>query len=143
MSLVGIFLMLFSWFNPFGLDLMLQIIIFVIGFDMTHVYVKILTFWINFLFPIGGGAFDYFSYFLLGMLGLDVLVAILSLVEWYGLILKPLFIFTLGFYTIGFQPALIISGLDLALNLKPQIKSDKRQKTKKTKKGKTKTNNRK
>lgn len=141
LTIVGIVIALFAWFNPFGLDMLARIALFILGFDMMGVIVKILIFWINFAFPIFGEEFNSFSWTLLMVMFSEMLLVTLGADRPYRLIIKPLVIFAAFFVSFGLQPALVVAGIDLLMNLTHKIKRDWKPKAKKTKKGKTKASN--
>jgi hypothetical protein len=134
--MVGITISLLAWFNPLGLAMPMRIALFILGFDMMGVIVKILIFWFNFAFPAFGDGFSYFSWTLLVLLFSEMLAVALSVDRMYRLIVKPAIVFAAVFISLGFQLALVIAGIDLLMNLAHKIKRDWKPGEKKPKKEK-------
>jgi len=136
LTIAGLAIALFAWFNPLGLELPVRVALFILGFDMIGVVVKILIFWLNFAFPIFGEHFDAFSWTLLMLLMTEVALVAIAVDRPYRLIVKPLVVFTAAYVSIGLQPALVVAGTDLLMNMTHKIKRDRKRKSKKMKKQK-------
>lgn len=139
LTIIGLVVALFAWFNPLGLDMLARTALFILGFDMMGVIVKILIFWTNFAFPIFGEQFDTFSWTLLMLLLTEMVLVALAADRPYRLVIKPLVVFAAIFISFGLQPALAVAGIDLLVNLTHKIKRNGKAKPKKTKKKKTKS----
>ncbi len=116
-NLVGIILSLFSWFNPIGFDQMLQISLFILGFDMMGVLPKTAIFGLSVIFPRFGDRLGSFSWTLIFLFMSELILSILQLERPYRILIKPSAVFLTSFISLGIQPALIISGIDLLINL--------------------------
>jgi len=103
------------------------------------VVVKILIFWLNFAFPVFGENFNSFTWTLLLMLFSEMILVALGADRPYRFIIKPGVVFVAVFVSLGFQPALILAGIDLLMNMLHKIKRD--WKPKKTKKKDVKSRN--
>ena len=141
LTLIGFGIMLFAWFNPLELDMLLCVALFILGFDMMGIIMKILIFWVNFAFPVFGDGefgevFGMFTWTLLMLvLGEMVLIAI-DAHRPFRLLVNPLIVFVASFISLGIQPALALAGTDLLINMTTKIKRDKKRKPKKLKKAK-------
>lgn len=109
-ELIGLAMILFSWFNPFGLDMMIRVLIFLLGFDMFGIIPKIAIFVIDYLF-----GFAWLGWTLLIMVAAEAIVMLIS--KKINLIVKPVAIFAVSYLALGLQPALITAGIDLLLNI--------------------------
>ena len=130
LTIIGLTIALFAWFNPLGLDVLVRVALFILGFDMMHVVVKILIFWLNFAFPIFGEQFEIFSWVLLMLLLVEMVLVALRADKPYRIILKPLVVFIAVFVSLGLQPAIIVAGIDLLMNLIHKIKRNGKAKPK-------------
>jgi hypothetical protein len=111
-DVVGIILILFAWLNPLGLDAMVRVIIFIVGFDAMEVFSKIVTFAIDFLL----GFFGWLGLTLLILVGVESVLMLMKK-EDISKVVKPVSVFVIGLISIGFQPALVAAGIDLLLNI--------------------------
>ena len=110
-ELIGIALVIFSWFNPFNFDLTIRIIIFVLGFDTLSVLPKLAIFATDYLF-----GFAWLGFTLFILVAAEAIVVLLGIKK-IRLIIKPAAVFIVSFFSLGFQPALIVTGIDLLLNI--------------------------
>jgi len=133
-TLVGLLITLFVWFNPFALDMLVRVALFILGFDMIGMVAKIAVFVLNFFFPVFGDAFGTFSWTLLLLVMAELVITTIEAERPYRLLVKPAAVFAAAFLALGLQPALIVAGTDLLINLKHKIK--RRKKKRKTKKKK-------
>lgn len=131
LRLVGIVLALFAWFNPLGLDMMLRVSFFILGFDMMGIIAKIGIFALNFFFPVFGNMFGIFSWTLLLLFASELVVLLTPIAQEYRLAIKPLAVFVTAFLPLGLQPALVVAGIDLLVNMTDRIKLRKKKSKKK------------
>lgn len=110
-EIIGFALIALAWFDPFGFDIMIRILMFVLGFDLMSIIPKIGIFVIDYLF-----GFSWLGWTLLILVATE-LITMLIVGKIIRLIVKPLAVFTVSFLALGLQPALIIAGIDLLLNL--------------------------
>ena len=110
---VGFVLILLAWFNPLGFEDMVRILIFVLGFDAMTILPKIGIFVIDYLF-----GFAWLGWTLLLMVAAEAIVMFIPLAEKIlKYIVKPMGVFVVSFIAFGLQPALIVAGIDLLLNI--------------------------
>jgi hypothetical protein len=131
MTIVGIILAVIAWFNPFALDMLIRVAIFIIGFDMMGIWPKVIIFLIGFFFPFFGESFGMFSWALVFILLAELLVIVLGAGKPYRLFIKPSAVFLTAFFSLGLQPALVVVGIDLLINLTHKIRFSKRKRRKK------------
>jgi len=136
LKIAGLILAMFCWFNPAGLDAMILLPLFILAFDMMGMWMKLIVFVISVAFPIFGDAFGSFSWMLLFMFGADAVLKLLEIERPYKVLVKPVAVFAVAFFAIGLQPALVIAGIDLLINLTSKIKSPKKKSNKKNRKRK-------
>ncbi|MHC4751284.1 MAG: hypothetical protein ACYTFW_15610 [Planctomycetota bacterium] len=137
LTLVGLLVMLFVWFNPLGLDMLLRVALFILGFDMMWVVLKIVIFGINFVFPIFGEGVEMFSWTLLLLTAGEIVLIAFEADRPFRFIVKPFVVFAAVFISLGIQPAVALAGIDLLINMTTKIKRDGKKKSKhKTKKTK-------
>ncbi|HKZ45726.1 MAG TPA: hypothetical protein VJ343_03410 [archaeon] len=110
-ELVGFALVVLSWFNPFSFDLMVRILIFVLGFDLMSILPKLFIFVLDYL--VG---FSWLGFTLIILVAAEIVFILLE-VKRIRLIVKPIAVFIVSFLSFGFQPALIVAGIDLLLNI--------------------------
>ena len=134
LTFAGLLLTLFAWFNPFALDTLLCVALFILGFDMMAMSAKVIVFALNFLFPAFGDAFGAFSWALLLLFMAELVITVVEAERPYRLLVKPAAVFGTAFISLGLQPALVVAGIDLLINLTHKIK--RRKKKRKTKKKK-------
>ncbi len=127
---IGLALVILSWFNPFGFDLQIRIVLFIIGFDMMSILPKVGIFLLNFMFPLSA-AFGYLSWTLLILFFSELAIAYTEAYKSYRLIIKPLAVFIVAYLALGLQPALIAAGIDLLINLTHKIRVGKKYKRRK------------
>jgi hypothetical protein len=134
LTIVGLAVALFSWFNPLGLDLFLRAALFILGFDMMGAVLQILVFGLSFLFPFFGEEFSMFSWTLLIMVLSELVLMTLDADRPFRIIVKPMVVFVAVFISLGPQPALALAGTDLLINMTTKIKRKRKRKSKKKKK---------
>jgi len=110
-ELIGFVLIILAWFNPFNFDSMIRILIFVLGFDAMSIIPKLAIFVLDYL--IG---FAWLGFTLLILVAAEIIVMLLGIKK-IKLIVKPIAVFAVSFLAFGFQPALIVAGIDLLLNI--------------------------
>jgi len=133
-TLAGLLITLFVWFNPFALGMLVRVALFILGFDMIGMGVKIAVFVLNFFFPVFGDTFGTFSWTLLLLVLAELVIATIEVERPYRLLVKPAAVFITAYLALGLQPALVVAGTDLLINLTHKIK--RRKKKRKTKKRK-------
>ncbi len=133
LTIAGLIIALIAWFNPFALDMLVRIALFILGFDMMGMMAKLGVFVLNFFFPVFGDAFGMFSWMLLLLFISELLIIIIEVDRPYRLIVKPTAVFATAFFSLGMQPALVVAGTDLLINLTHKIKRDKKKPRKKKK----------
>lgn len=126
-NLIGLLLVLLAWFNPFNLDVTVRTVIFIIGFDMIGIILKIGIFVFNLFFPFDA-VFGYLSWTLLLLFLSELAIAYTEAYKPYRLLIKPLAVFAVAYLSLGLQPALIAGGIDLLINLTHKIRVGKRYK---------------
>jgi len=125
-SVFGLTLAALAWFNPLALPSALQIALFILGFDMSGLVGKVALFAIIFLLPpVFGPEVGAFVIALFVMLVVELLIFAFEIDRWYRLLLKPGAVFIAAFLALGFQPALIVAGVDLLINMASKWKSRK------------------
>lgn len=118
---IGLALILLSWFDPFGLGLQVRIVLFIIGFDIMSILPKIGIFLLNLLFPLSA-AFGYLSWALLILFFSELVIAYTEAYKPYRLVIKPSAVFVVAYLALGLQPALVVAGIDLLINLTHKIR---------------------
>jgi len=122
-EIIGFTLVFFAWYNPFNLNQMLLISIFILGFDAMSLVPKIALFFIYQFFPFLGISFGYLSWTLILLACAELLIWILKTEKPINLIIKPIAVFFTVYLTLkDFQLALIVAGIDLLLNFTHKIK---------------------
>ena len=111
-EIIGFVLVFVAWFDPLGLDLMIRVLIFILGFDLMSLVPKVGVFVLDYFIGFG-----YLGFTLLILLVIEVITTFLLIGIIIKLILKPLAVFGISFLYFGLQPALILAGIDLLLNL--------------------------
>lgn len=127
LRLAGIALALFAWFDPLGLEMLLRVSLFILGFDMMGIIAKIGIFALNFFFPFFGNTFGIFSWTLLLLFASELAILLTPIAEEYRLVIKPLAVFVAGFLSIGLQTALVVAGIDLLINMTDRIRLRKKK----------------
>lgn len=127
LRLAGIALALFAWFNPLGLEMLLRVSLFILGFDMMGIVAKIGIFTLNFFFPVFGYTFGIFSWTLLLLFASELIILLTSIALEYRLAIKPLAVFVIAFLSLGLQPALVVAGIDLLINMTDKIRLRKKK----------------
>lgn len=107
--------------------------LFILGFDMMAMSAKVAVFALNFLFPAFGDAFGAFSWTLLLLVMAELIIKTIEADRPYRLLVKPAAVFATAFLSLGLQPALVVAGIDLLINLTHKIKRRKRRRKKKKK----------
>ena len=110
-ELVGFALVVLAWVNPFDFELKIRILMFILGFDAMSILPKIAVFALDYI--IG---FARLGFTLLILVAAEVIVLLLEIKK-LNLIIKPIAVFVISFLSVGLQPALIIAGIDLLLNI--------------------------
>jgi len=111
-EIVGFALIALTWFDPFGLDIMIRILVFILGFDLMSIIPKIGIFVVDYIF-----GFAWLGWSLLILVAAELIAKFLIVGKIIKLIVKPLAVFIVSFLALGFQPALIVAAIDLLLNL--------------------------
>lgn len=112
-EMVGFALIFLAWFNPLELEAMTRILIFILGFDAMSMAPKIGIFIIDYFF-----GFAWLGWTLLILVGAEAIATFLPLAEKIvKLVIKPIGVFAVSFLAFGLQPALIVAGIDLLLNI--------------------------
>ena len=122
----GIALAALAWFDPFALPLALRIAIFILGFDMSGLVGKLAIFALVFMLPpVFGPEVGAFVLALVIMLVAELVLFAFELDRLYRLLLKPAAVFAAAFLALGLQPALIVAGADLLVNMASKWKTMK------------------
>jgi len=111
-ELIGIALVVVAWFDPLHLDLTMRILIFILGFDTMSLIPKIGVFILDYFL-----GFAWLGWTLLILLATEIISSFLIIGKIVRLIVKPVAVFAVAFLALGLQPALIVAGIDLLLNL--------------------------
>jgi hypothetical protein len=128
---IGIALAALAWFNPLAFPFVLQIALFILGFDLSGIVGKVALFVLIFMMPpVLGVEVGAFVVALVLMLLAELAIFAFELDRMYRLLLKPGTVFVAAFLALGFQPALIVAGVDLLLNLTTGMKTRKPPKPK-------------
>lgn len=118
-NLLGLILIFLAWFNPFNLTFPFRLTFFILGFDLTSWLTKLLLFLLNFFFPLLGEKGLFLVWVLLFLLLLEFILFRFKIFKFLIVASKLLVIFfSIWFSLQDFQLALIITGIDLILNLK-------------------------
>jgi len=133
LTIAGLLIALIAWFNPFALDELVRVALFILGFDMMDMLPKLAVFTLNFFFPAFGNAFGMFSWTLLLLFAAELVIMVVEADRPHRLLVKPFAVFTTAFLSLGLQPALLLSGIDLLINLTHKIKRGKKKSRKKKK----------
>jgi hypothetical protein len=112
-EVVGIILIFAAWLNPFGLEMMVRLAIFIIGFDCMSIFPKIAIFAADFFI----GFFHWLGFTLLILVGAESVLMLSKKKQDIGMAVKPACVFLVAFISLGLQPALIAAGIDLLLNI--------------------------
>ena len=114
---IGLILIVLAWFDPFNFGLSFRIVLFVLGFDMLSLVIKIGIFIVDYLlsyYLVGVGI----GWMLILLLIAEVITKFLFLKWIVDLIVKPVVVFVILFYNgIIWEAAIIVAGIDLLLNL--------------------------
>ena len=130
-SVFGLALAALAWFNPLALPFALQMALFILGFDLSGIVGKVALFALIFTMPpVLGVEVGAFVVALVLMLLAELAIFAFELDRLYRLLLKPGAVFVAAFLALGFQPALIVAGADLLLNLTTGMKTRKPPKPK-------------
>ncbi|MCX6820577.1 MAG: hypothetical protein NT016_01345 [Candidatus Aenigmarchaeota archaeon] len=125
-NVIGVALSAFAWFNPLALPFALQIALFILGFDMSGLLGKIALFaLLFFLPPVLGADAGAFVVTLFIMLVVELLIFAFEIDRLYRLVLKPAAVFVAAYIAIGLEPALLIAGVDLLINVLNRLKTRK------------------
>ena len=126
-NIIGIALVLLAWFDPLGWSMFVSIALFILGFDMIGIYFKVGIFAVNFFFPVFGEAFGYLSWTLLMLVLPELMLIAIGIYRPYNFVVKPTAVFAVAFLALGLQPALVVAGTDLVINMTDKFKSKKRK----------------
>jgi hypothetical protein len=122
-EVIGFILIFIAWYNPFNLNQMLLISIFILGFDAMSLIPKSIFFVVYNLFPFLGQSFGYLSWTLILLVCAELMIWILKTEKSINLVIKPLTVFVTAYLALkDFQLALMVAGIDLLLNLTHKIK---------------------
>lgn len=120
----GVALAALTWFDPLGLPLALRVALFILGFDMSGILGKVGIIALVFLLPpVFGPEVGAFVIALFVMLVAELLVFAFELDRLYRLLLKPGAVFVAAYIALGLEPALIVAGADLVVNMLSKWKS--------------------
>jgi len=115
---IGLVLIVIAWIDPFSLGLPFRIVLFVLGFDMLSLVIKLGIFIVEYLLSHYFGSGVGIGWFLILLLIAELMTKFL-LFKWIvDLIIKPVLVFVILFYNgIIWEAAIIVAGIDLLLNL--------------------------
>jgi len=118
-EIIGFALIVLAWFDPFGLDIMIKILMFILGFDLMSLIPKIIIFVLDYLFFILNYSFGFgwLGWSLLILVAAEALLMLIPFGKKINIIIKTVAVFGVSFLAFGIQPALIVAGIDLLLNL--------------------------
>lgn len=114
-ELIGLALVAAAWFNPFAVDYYIQILMFIVGFDMMSLIPKVGVFMLDFF-----GVFGFFGlgWTLLILLAVEIISTFFLIGLFINLTIKPLAVFAVAFLALGsLNFAIIVGVVDLLLNL--------------------------
>ncbi len=112
-QVIGLALIVLAWFNPLGLDVTLQAVLFILGFDMTSLWVKIGVFLLDFFLDFSTLGIPLVLLVVAEVVSRFILVG--YLVDY---ILKPVAVFAIIYLNgFGIEIAIIVAGIDLLLNM--------------------------
>jgi hypothetical protein len=123
----GLALTALAWFDPLGFGMLARISMFILGFDMMGIWLKAIVIASGIFIPILGGTFGAFSWTLLLIFGAELLATGFDMERPYFLIVKPSAAFIVAFFACGLEPALVVGGADLAVNLVRKMEPKKAQ----------------
>ncbi|MEM5802272.1 MAG: hypothetical protein QXQ18_02730 [Candidatus Aenigmatarchaeota archaeon] len=118
-EIFGLALVFIAWFNFFDLSLPIRILIFILGFDMMSIALKLGVFVISFFgfFPYFAG-FSNLAFTLLILVAIEIILTIFLIGYVFTLILKPLAVFLVAFLAgLDINLVLILASIDLILNI--------------------------
>jgi hypothetical protein len=111
-QIIGLFLIFLAWLNPLNLEPKFRIVLFILGFDMITLIVKVVVFGIDYFIGLGIG----WALFLLVIV--ELITKFLLVKFFLDLILKPLVIFAILILSnLSLEIAIIVAGIDLLLNM--------------------------
>ncbi|MBL7170336.1 MAG: hypothetical protein ISS48_04925 [Candidatus Aenigmarchaeota archaeon] len=112
-QLIGLLLIVLALVDPFELGVSFQVLFFILGFDLMHLFMKICVFIVDFLFDFSG-----LGWYLLILIAIEALVYFLKLKTLFNIVLKPLAVFSIIYFNgLGWELGVIVAGIDLLLNL--------------------------
>jgi len=111
-EVLGFGLVFLAWFNPFTLEPMVRILIFLLGFDAMSIIPKIGIFALDYLF-----GFRWLGWTLLVLVAAEALLTLIPFGKKINIIVKAIAVFGVSFLAFDLQPALIVTGIDLLLNI--------------------------
>lgn len=115
---IGLALIVLAWIDPFSLGLPFRIVLFVLGFDMLSLMIKVGIFIAEYLLSHFFGFGVGIGWVLILLLIAEVITRFLFLKWIVDLIIKPVVVFVILFYSgIIWEAAIIVAGIDLLLNL--------------------------
>jgi hypothetical protein len=114
-ELLGLFLIALAWLNPLEFNVNVQIILFILGFDMMSTIPKILVFGVNFLFEFLTG---FLAWAILILIAVDLITRFLLMGFLFNIILKPLAVFAAGYLNgLSLYFCIGLAVVDIILNL--------------------------
>lgn len=111
-EVIGFGLVFLAWFNPFNLEAMIRILVFILGFDAMSIVPKIGIFALDYLF-----GFRWLGWTLLILVAAEAILTFIPFGKKINIIVKAVAVFSVSFLAFGLQPALIVAGIDLLLTL--------------------------
>ncbi len=94
-DIIGLALISAAWANPLGLDLIARALLFVLGFEIMSMFVKVGVLALSVFFYQTFGLL--FSLILAGMFGLELLLSFVISGLIFGIILRPVVLFAASF----------------------------------------------
>ena len=111
-QLIGLLLITLAWIDPFELGTSFQVLVFILGFDLTHLILKLGIFAADMILDISG-----LGWYLGIFIAVEALFYFLKLKGILKYIIKPLVVFLIIFINgLGWELGIIVGGIDLLLN---------------------------
>ena len=111
-QLVGLLFITLAWIDPFNLGVEFQVLFFILGFDLTHIILKLVLFVAEMFLNISG-----LGWYLIGFIAVEALFHFLKLKGLLKYIIKPLVVFLIIFINgLGIELGIVVAGIDLLLN---------------------------
>ena len=115
---IGLALIILAWIDPFSLGLPFRIVLFVLGFDMLSLIIKVGIFIAEYLLSHFFGLGVGIGWVLILLVIAELVTRFLFLKWIVDLVIKPVAVFVILFYSgIIWEAAIIVAGIDLLLNL--------------------------